>query len=76
MQDLLLGDSCCIDIMGATEFRSNRGQWNKMCCSNPRGPFVQPPKDLANSEMGKLDKQIGKMGALKEVSKWRVDNFV
>ena len=68
-QDLLLGDHCCIDIMGATQFRTPRANWDKRCCSNPKGPVVPIPQDLSVEDAKKIDKQIARMGQgnLKEV---------
>ena len=69
LQDLLLGDHCCIDILGATQFRTPRANWDKRCCSNPKGPVVPIPQDLSVEDAKKIDKQIARMGQgnLKEV---------
>ena len=36
-----MGESCCIDLMGATQFTTSRTNWDKQCCDNQRGPFVE-----------------------------------
>ena len=67
LQDLLLGDHCCIDIMGATQFHTPRANWDKRCCSNPNGPVVPIPEDLSQPDAKMIDKQIERMPTLKEV---------
>ena len=67
LQDLLVGDRCCIDIMGATQFRTPRANWDKKCCSNPRGAVVPIPADLSEADAKKIDKQIERMAPLKQV---------
>ena len=67
LQDLHLGEFCCIDIMGATQFKTSRPNWDKKCCSNQRGPFVEVPEGLEQKKMTQLDAQIGRMPELKEV---------
>ena len=67
-QDLLLGDNCCINIMGATQFYSSKANWDKKCCSNPLGPVVPIPDNLSQNDTRKINQQIGRMQDLKEVS--------
>ena len=66
-QDLLLGDFCCVDIMGSTQFHTSRANWDKRCCSNAKGPVVPIPADLSEQDVKKIDKQIGRMPDLKQV---------
>ena len=70
-QELFLGDRCCMDLMGATQFNTSRPNWDKRCCSNPRGSFVQPPADIDDSQVKQLNTQIGRMPALSNVSIFR-----
>ena len=53
--------------MGATQFRTPRANWDKRCCSNPRGPVVPIPQDLNVEDANKIDKQIARMPQMKEV---------
>ena len=69
-----MGEFCCIDIMGATQFMTSRANWDKKCCSNQRGPFVEVPKGLDRKKMTQLDAQIGRMTTLKEVTGKSVKN--
>lgn len=57
--------------MGATTYNSSMGNWessdvnwDKICCSNPKGPYVQPPKDTTDEDLQKIDQQIGRMDLL------------
>ena len=70
LQDLLLGDHCCVDIMGATQFKTPRANWDKRCCSNPKGPVVELANDLSPQDAKKIDKQIERMPHLKQVLVW------
>ncbi len=65
-QDLLLGESCCIDVTGVA-MNSTSGEWTKRCCSNPRGAFVHPSNDLNQDQIRKIDVQIGRMDSLQPV---------
>ena len=71
LQDLLLGDHCCVDIMGATQFKTPRANWDKRCCSNPKGPVVELANDLSPQDAKKIDKQIERMPHLKQVLVWQ-----
>lgn len=61
---MLIGDRCCIDLMGSTKFYSSRPNWEKICCSNPRGAYVHPPKDISATDVAKLDNQLRRMPSL------------
>ena len=67
LQDLLLGDHCCLDIMGSTQFSTLRANWDKRCCSNSRGPVVEIPDDVSEEDANKINKQIARMPNLKQV---------
>ena len=67
LQDLLLGDHCCLDIMGSTQFNTPRANWDKRCCSNSRGPVVEIPDDVSEEDANKINKQIARMPNLKQV---------
>ncbi|QQP39117.1 Uncharacterized protein FKW44_019899, partial [Caligus rogercresseyi] len=65
--DLLLGEFCCIDVSGATEFQTSKPNWNKICCDNSKGaPIVQIPSDISDEDLIKIDKQISRMGPLQK----------
>eukprot|EP00096_Caligus_rogercresseyi_P004759 TRINITY_DN1920_c0_g2_i1.p1 TRINITY_DN1920_c0_g2~~TRINITY_DN1920_c0_g2_i1.p1 ORF type:complete len:293 (-),score=68.15 TRINITY_DN1920_c0_g2_i1:467-1345(-) len=66
-KDLLLGEFCCIDVSGATEFQTSKPNWNKICCDNSKGaPIVQIPSDISDEDLIKIDKQISRMGPLQK----------
>ena len=67
LQDLLLGEHCCLDIMGSTQFKTPRANWDKRCCSNSRGPVVEIPDDVSEEDANKINKQIARMPNLKQV---------
>ncbi|CAB4066858.1 unnamed protein product [Lepeophtheirus salmonis] len=66
-KDLLLGELCCVNIMGALAFETSTPNWNKVCCDNNLGsPIVQIPQDISDEDLQKIDHQISRMGVLKE----------
>ncbi len=70
IQDLLLGETCCIDVMNSLNFTTPRPNWEKICCDNPRGAVVPPPKDLDDQQIGKISKQIERMPHMDEVKNY------
>ena len=58
-----------MDLMGSAQFRTPKPQWEKLCCSNPRGPFIQPPTNITDEEVGKISDQINRIPELTEVGK-------
>ena len=65
---MLTGDHCCLDISGAIGgWKDSQPNWEKRCCSNERGTVIPPPKDISDKDIKTLNKQIGRMPALKEV---------
>lgn len=61
-QDVLTGDSCCYDFTGAIGgWKTGKPSWVKTCCSNPKGPVVEPRKDISEKDLKKIDEQINRM---------------
>lgn len=58
-QDMLLGDHCCFDIRGGlSAWDSGEPDWGKKCCDNKAAPVKQPPDDISDQQIKKLNQKI------------------
>merc|ERR1719320_1560855 len=58
-QDMLLGDHCCFDIRGGlSAWDSGEPDWGKKCCHNKAAPVKQPPDDISDQQIKKLNQKI------------------
>ena len=65
-----------MDLMGSAQFRTPKPQWEKLCCSNPKGPYIQPPKNITDEEIDNISNQITRLPDLTEVGDIFISVFI
>lgn len=71
-QDMLLGDHCCFDIRGGlSAWDSGEPDWGMKCCNNKAAPVKQPPDDISNEQIKKLNQKI-----TVHFKKFEIDNLI
>jgi len=52
-------EMCCFDLSSPSSWTNDPNPWRKKCCNNPSGsPIIEPPANLTEPQMEKLDKGI------------------
>jgi len=52
-------EMCCFDLSSPSNWTNDPNPWRKKCCNNPSGsPIIEPPANLTEPQMEKLDKGI------------------
>ena len=61
---------CCFDISAAGDgWNTSNANWGKKCCMPSRGHgVIPPPKDVPDSKINAISRQIENMLGLQEVS--------
>jgi len=58
-------EMCCFDLSTPSTWTNDQKGWRKTCCNNLSGsPIIEPPANLTQPQMDKLDKGISSLAPM------------